>query len=290
MKKFLILMILAATLATACAEGLTFNAISGSFAGTALPYRKAVNEGSGNGKYALMIYLHGGSSKGNDNTKQMGEKGIDSIANYIVRHQMRAVFVVPQCPADKSWGGPMLGVLKGLIDECMQNPDMDRNRIYIFGGSMGGTGTWSMLSNYPGLFTAAMPVAGNPSQCSAENVAKTPVLTVMGTSDRIMSVQTAADFIAQLNALGDETVFETEDGWTHEMTCIESYTDERVDWVVSHAKSGDSVEIVGSGKTVCSTEYFTIDGCRIDAPSNGLYIVRHAYSDGSHDAAVEYFH
>ena len=61
---------------------------------------------------------------------------------------------------------------------------------------MGGTGTWTMLSSYPGLFAAAMPVAGKASKCNAENVAATPVLTVMGTADKIMKIDVVQDFIA----------------------------------------------------------------------------------------------
>ncbi len=292
MKKFFGLVLIAATVVAASvyvnAEGLNFEVCHGNYSGTDLPYRKAVCNSDGDGKFALVIYLHGGSSKGNDNAKQMDEKGIDSIANFIVRHHRKAVFVVPQCPADKSWGGQMLNVLKGLVDEQTQDSEMDRNRIYIFGGSMGGTGTWSMLSNYPGLFTAAMPVAGNPGQCIADNVAKTPVFTVMGTADRIMTMQTTADFIDKLNALGDETMFETEEGWSHEMTCIQSYTDRRIEWVMGHVKGADGVESIISGKTICRTDYYSLDGCRAERPVNGIYVVKRSFSDGSHDARLEY--
>lgn len=130
-------MLIAATVVAASvyvnAEGLNFEVCHGNYSGTDLPYRKAVcnSNSDGDGKFALVIYLHGGSSKGNDNAKQMDEKGIDSIANFIVRHHRKAVFVVPQCPADKSWGGQMLNVLKGLVDEQTQDSEMDRNRIYI---------------------------------------------------------------------------------------------------------------------------------------------------------------
>ncbi len=295
MKKFFGLVLIAATVVAASvyvnAEGLNFEVCHGNYSGTDLPYRKAVcnSNSDGDGKFALVIYLHGGSSKGNDNAKQMDEKGIDSIANFIVRHHRKAVFVVPQCPADKSWGGQMLNVLKGLVDEQTQDSEMDRNRIYIFGGSMGGTGTWSMLSNYPGLFTAAMPVAGNPGQCIADNVAKTPVFTVMGTADRIMTMQTTADFIDKLYALGDETMFETEEGWSHEMTCIQSYTDQRIGWVMAHIKGEDGVESVRSEKAVCCTEYYALNGCRSDAPHNGIYVVKRLFTDGSLEARLEYF-
>lgn len=50
-------------------------------AGIEMPYRVAHTNGMGN--QVLVIYLHGGSSKGNDNDTQMKEAGIDSIANYL---------------------------------------------------------------------------------------------------------------------------------------------------------------------------------------------------------------
>ena len=46
-----------------------------------LPYRKATIPGLGD-KASLVIYLHGGSSKGYDNETQMQEPGINSIAVY----------------------------------------------------------------------------------------------------------------------------------------------------------------------------------------------------------------
>lgn len=249
--------------------------------GIEIPYRVAHINGTG--KPSLVIYLHGGSSKGNDNEKQMNEAGIDSITNYLESRQIEAIYLVPQCPSDKPWGGPMLGVLKSLIDKYVGDGIVDKNSIYIFGGSMGGTGTWSMLSAYPGLFTAAMPVAGNPSKCDADKVASTPVCTVMGTSDRIMSVETTADFINELNARNGITRFEIEEGWTHEITCIQSYTTQRLDWVFSHGSNSSGVENTTAGKKIIeSMQYYSIDGRALsEPPSKGLYIVRCVNKDGS---------
>mgnify|MGYP002578768856 CR=1 FL=1 len=193
-----------------------------------LPYRKAEIASSTDGKFALVIYLHGGSSKGTDNTIQLNEKGIDSIGNYLLKNQIKSILLVPQCPTDKTWDGELKAVLKSLIDSYTAKNEVDRQRIYILGGSMGGTGTWSILSAYPNIFAAAMPVAGNPSRCDAGNVATTPVLTVMGTMDKIMSIETVKSFAEQVNALSGNIRLEVEDGWTHEQTCIESYTSERL--------------------------------------------------------------
>lgn len=262
-------------------NNLVFEADKVISGGIEMPYRIAKTEKARN--LSVVIYLHGGSSKGNDNAVQMNEAGIDSIANYLELKQLNAVYLVPQCPSDKSWGDPMLGVLKTLIDRYARSESSEDTDIYIFGGSMGGTGTWSMLSAYPRLFTADMPVAGNPSKCDADNVATTPVYTVMGTSDRIMSVETASDFINELNSIGGITRFDIEEGWTHEMTCIQSYTTERLDWVFGHSRNSSGIEnTVADDKIVESIQYFSLDGRQLSkSPCNGLYIERLIYNDGT---------
>lgn len=251
-------------------------------AGIMMPYRFATLNKGGSGKPALVIYLHGGSSKGADNERQMLEAGIDSIANYLTEKDDQVIFLVPQCPADKSWGGPMLGVLKALIEE-FKDGKVNNDRIYILGGSMGGTGTWSMVSAYPGLFAAAMPVAGNPSKCLAENVVQTPVFTVMGTADRIMNIETASDFINELNSLGGTTKFDIEEGWTHEVTCIQSYTADRLDWIFGHTRNSSGIE---NPETDCkileSVQYYSLDGRPLsESPRKGFYIERLRHNDGS---------
>ena len=262
-------------------DNFTFETGEIVFDGIEMPYRVA--HISGIGKPSLVIYLHGGSSKGNDNETQMSEAGIDSIANYLELRQIEAIFIVPQCPLSKSWGGPMLGVLKSLIDKYVGDGIVDENNIYILGGSMGGTGTWSMLSAYPGLFAAAMPVAGNPSKCDADKVASTPVCTVMGTSDRIMSVENTSDFINELNARNGITKFDIEEGWTHEMTCIQSYTTHRLDWVFSYGSNSSGIEnTMASDKIIESVQYYSMDGKILsEPPIKGLYIIRYIYIGGA---------
>lgn len=250
--------------------------------GIVMSYRYATLNEDDSGKPVLVIYLHGGSSKGEDNEKQMLEAGIDSIANYLTEKKIHAIFLVPQCPADKSWGGPMLGVLRAMIEEYKKDK-VDDDRIYILGGSMGGTGTWSMVSAYPGLFAAAMPVAGNPSKSIAKNVAQTPVFTVMGTADKIMDVETASDFIGELNSLGGIAKLDIEEGWTHEITCIQSYTTDRLDWIFGHSRHSSGIE---NPKTDCkiveSVQYYSLDARPLsESPCKVFYIERLRYNDGS---------
>lgn len=252
--------------------------------GITMGYRKCVitNENSKEAPI-LVVYLHGGSSKGNDNEKQLLEPGTDSIARYLETHGINAIFLIPQCPTDKSWGGPMNTMLKAMIDRYASEGVADTNRIYIFGGSMGGTGTWGMLSAYPNFFAAAMPVAANPSKTVVENVATTPAYTVMGTADAIMKVETAASFVEELKALDDDVRMDVEEGWTHETTCIQSYTTARLEWVFSHRRGTPSAILrPTSVSQVVFSQFFSIDGKRLSNPvASKLIIRRDILADGT---------
>lgn len=210
------------------------------FDGTELPYRRAeINHKEGMVP-SVIIYLHGGSAKGSDNESQMQEPAIETIAEYVISNEHSAVFLVPQCPEKDSQGRMMDWVkmdsaLEFLIKSEMSSPQVN---VYILGGSMGGTGTWNMLSSFPDLFSGAIACAGNPKGCSAANVAKTPVYAVMGSADKIMkpevvNLQTFLDDVAKA---GGMYKFDTEDGWDHETTCTQGYTPKRLAWLFSQCK------------------------------------------------------
>lgn len=70
--------------------------------GITMPYRKCdVNLMAGGDKPSLVVYLHGGTSKGDDNERQLLEPGTDSIANYLAATGKPSIFLIPQCPSDK---------------------------------------------------------------------------------------------------------------------------------------------------------------------------------------------
>lgn len=54
-----------------------------------IPYRQAVIN-QNDSPTRMVIYLHGGTSRGSDNTKQMEEPGIDSILQYLSKNNLSA--------------------------------------------------------------------------------------------------------------------------------------------------------------------------------------------------------
>ena len=215
----------------------TFSFESWTYWNVAFPYRKAViAAGSGQPTPILVVYLHGGPKRGNDNVQQMQEQAIFAIADYLKERNIPAVMLVPQCPDSLTWGMETNEVIRQLIGNYTERGEVDAHRIYLLGGSMGGTGTWLMASAYPYLFAAAMPVAGNPETADCDRVANTPVYTVMGSDDNLMTIPRVNDFVERLKEKGGEVMIEIEEGWGHVQTCTDSYTLQRLDWVFSHIR------------------------------------------------------
>lgn len=92
----------------AMAQNISFSRETFCFGNITLPYRKADISGVED-KASLVVYLHGGSSKGNDNEIQITEPAVNSISMWLAANRHKAVMLVPQCPKDKSWMGAMLG-------------------------------------------------------------------------------------------------------------------------------------------------------------------------------------
>jgi len=154
----------------------------GEYVSGILPYRMKNIAADGTGRPILVMYLHGGSSKGNDNEAQMKEAAVGVISKYLADNSISSIFIVPQCPSSGSWGAKMNEPLARLLEEYEDSCD----GIYVLGGSMGGTGTWSLANAYPEKFSGIMPVAGKPGTASAGNFKAMRVCTVMSESDEVM--------------------------------------------------------------------------------------------------------
>lgn len=175
-----------------------------------IPYRflkpKEVKE---NQKYPLVVFLHG-----------MGERGNDNIINltYITslfldeekRNKFPCFVAVPQCPITEKWTYPdwyreprePIRTVMSLIDSLKNLPAIDASRIYIMGLSMGGYGTWYLITHYPSTFAAAVPICGGGDPNQAENFLYTPVWAFHGADDTTVLPEESRKMIRALEKLG----------------------------------------------------------------------------------------
>ncbi|MBO7268519.1 MAG: prolyl oligopeptidase family serine peptidase, partial [Bacteroidales bacterium] len=148
--------------------------------GDTLLYRYLAPENPKQGKkYPLVIFLHGSGERGNDNQAQLFHGG-GQFLNPVNREKYPAHVVFPQCPAGVPGAympglqtlvpadmplnptiAPIIVTLMELIDSYIERPDVDADRVYIMGLSMGGIATFDIVARFPEKFAAAIPICGS---------------------------------------------------------------------------------------------------------------------------------
>lgn len=144
---------------------------------TTLKYRLLKPSDTAKGdKFPLVLFLHGAGERGNDNEKQMIH-GSQMFLNPVNREKHPAYVIMPQCPESGFWAysvrpaaltelkaedemPPIFKAVKELLDSYLQDPSVDKSRIYIMGLSMGAMATYDMVVRFPEIFAAAIPICG----------------------------------------------------------------------------------------------------------------------------------
>ncbi len=156
-----------------------------------LNYRKLEPPTIEKGKqYPLVIFLHGAGERGSDNESQL-RYGSEMFANPQNRKDYPAFVLFPQCPLSNFWPfesqpasydattfpidyptSTPIKLVKELIDSYLQMEEIDKDRIYILGISMGGMGTFDIACRYPETFAAAIPICGGVNVERLDNKVK----------------------------------------------------------------------------------------------------------------------
>ena len=101
--------------------------------------------------------------------------------------QYPSFVVFPQCPATNKWvDDNVQSLVKGMINNLIATLNVDPDRIYIVGLSMGGYGTYATVAANPGLFSAAIAISGDGDQNKTNVMAKTNWRIFGGKKDQIV--------------------------------------------------------------------------------------------------------
>ena len=132
------------------------------------------------------------------------------------------------------------------LDEAQRDYNVDPDRIYAMGHSMGGTGSWNLAARHPDLFAAIAPNAGNADHhtwqrtwgwthdwaspfdrvCAfaedacdpstyADNLVNTPAYAIHGADDRVCPVGHTRSMVSQLRARGCPATYKELPGVGH---------------------------------------------------------------------------
>jgi len=202
-----LLLALAATAARSQVRN-SFQARSHNTPAVSMVYRLFVPEDySADRRYPLLVALHGVGEKGNDNAIQVDREDLGStwIADSLQARVPHFV-LVPQCPANLSWGGAAIDGIHAIIDSLKREFRLDTNRLYAVGLSMGARGTFNLLASRPGYFAAAVACAGAGTNSQAAAISRTPLWAFHGDDDPIVDVEGTRSMVAAIEGTGKRFV------------------------------------------------------------------------------------
>jgi predicted peptidase len=129
----------------------------------------------------LILFLHGAGESGTNNRSQIN----GNIDNLLAAAKARDAFLyAPQ--TNSGWGGTTrLSQAMSMIDRAIDERNVDPDRIYVTGLSMGGGGAWNFLNQFPDRVAAAVPICGvSPtSTFDLDNVLNEPIWAFHGRFD-----------------------------------------------------------------------------------------------------------
>ncbi|WP_369753680.1 prolyl oligopeptidase family serine peptidase [Flavobacterium sp. WC2409] len=183
-------------------------------------------------KKPLIIFLHGSGEKGTDIEKVK----IHGPFKYLKTHELDAYVLAPQCPENEYWDSE---VLYRLILKIQKENNIDPNRIYLTGLSMGGWGAWNLVFAHPETFAALVPIAGFVDRVPMiENckIATIPIRIFHGLLDDVVDVNYSITIYKKLKACNTNiqlTIFDDagHDSWTRVYDNKEIY-----DWMFQQIK------------------------------------------------------
>lgn len=173
-------------------------------------------------KWPLILFLHGSGERGSD-LQKVKVHGPPKIVE--TRKDFPFIVVSPQCPNNENW---LAADLIHLLDEVCAKTRVDPDRIYLTGLSMGGFGTWSLITQYPDRFAAIAPICGAGDPEDVERIKNVPAWIFHGTKDQAVPVQRGRDMFEALKKIGGRVKY-TEypdadhDSWTRTYANEELY-------------------------------------------------------------------
>lgn len=162
---------------------------------------------AGSDAVPLVIFLHGlgESGAGGDELKRVAKHGPPK--QVVEGKDFPFVLVSPQCPQPGSFG--QVGgawrpeVLLPLVDQIEEELNIDADRIYLTGLSMGGFGSWRVVAAAPDRFAAVVPICGGGDGSSIPSeIAATPIWAFHGEADNVVPVAGSRTMVDAVNKAG----------------------------------------------------------------------------------------
>lgn len=175
-----------------------------------------------NKKAPLVLFLHGGGERGDDNKSQLKNAILKVINSKSHSKFLKAVVIAPQCPSNIRWvntisanGNYKLANVKEskilkqvvcLVNEYLSYDFIDKSRVYVIGLSIGGFGSWDLIARHPYLFTAAVPICGGGPTDAIDTLKNVPIYTFHDINDPVVPYEGTKEMVDLIKKSGGKTI------------------------------------------------------------------------------------
>lgn len=260
----------------------------------ALPYRVFVpDDYNPNEQYSLVLFLHGAGERGTNNIDHLTlqPKGPNLFASAETQSKYPTIIVAPQCPPNEQWVdtpwvngsynldtvpvSDEMQMVVDIIDNVKSEYNIDENKMYSTGISMGGYGAWNINLLYPDMFAAMIPICGASDPSKASLIKDKGVWAFHGDADTAVPVSGSRDMISALKSINSSTVYTEYSGVAHNSWDRAYSTPGLVDWLYSHSKDNTTVKenlslnkiTTSSGSSSSLISNNSVDGDKSDKKS-----------------------
>lgn len=185
----------------------------------------------------LIVYLHGGSGKGEDLNLITSVDGFPQYLQSGTLGDVRAYVIIPQLPStQKGWVNASASLYE-LIQATVSAFKINKANISLTGHSMGGTGTYNLAAAYPTLFARIAPLSGS-IRTTADNITKLkniPIRIFVGSADTIVPPDSSKEFCVALKENKADAQITVFDGADHFSVPALTYLDKSInliDWLI----------------------------------------------------------
>jgi predicted peptidase len=186
-----------------------------------------------NKKWPLILFLHGAGEIG-DNIEMLRVQALPRVIE--AKEDFPFVVVSPQCPTDSSWHSEFTS-LDELLQYTLESYNIDENRIYLTGLSMGGYAAWDYAVVHPHKFAAIIPICGGTSYPDyLYHIKDVPIWAFHGAKDDIVPIEESEIAVESLRSFDGNIKFTIypeagHDAWT------ETYNNPKVfEWLLEQSK------------------------------------------------------
>ena len=205
-------------------------------------------------KYPLLVFFHGAGGRGNDNKGQLVDAGgIVAFAKAGLRTKRASHVLAGQVPKGERWVDVHWSLLGHRMPKEPSDPmkmafealdayvadiknQVDPNRIYVMGLSMGGYGTWDAIQRRPNFFAAAVPICGGGDKQLVKKIARLPIWAWHGDKDSVIKPSRSRDMIEAIKKAGGNPKYSEIKGRGHNSWTDAWNSKEMWEWLYSQKR------------------------------------------------------